>query len=95
METLNILRQSIAHQSGTTLFLAGIDVLVAMLFGKVFSMFNDVCTLVAVFGEGDIFLSLLDLEITSFQRSAELVHLVASIVDVEFTLHLVAGRVQH
>ena len=95
MEPLDVLGQRVVYQSGPAVRLAGVDVLIAVFLGEVLSVLDDVSALVAVLGEGHILLALIDLQVPGLQRGAELVHLVAGIIDIKLPFHLVASGVQH
>ena len=95
VKALDVLGQGVGHQGGPALLAGGFHILVAVFLGKALGVGDDVLALVAVLGEGHGLLALVQLQVPGLQRGAELVHLVARVVDVELPLHLVAGGLQH
>jgi len=75
--------------------LAGGNVLVAVQLGKLTGQHLDVAALIALLGQGIGLLTAELLQVAHRQTFAELLDLVAGVVDIELTGHIVAGPVQH
>jgi len=108
LEGGNVLGQGIIHQSVLQglkgfagkegLFVqprAGCNVLVAVDLSKLTGQHLDVAALIAFSGQGIGFLAAELLQVADGQALAEFLDLVACIVDVELTGHIIAGPVQH
>ena len=75
--------------------LAGGNVLVAVQLGKLTGQHLDVAALIALLGQGIGILAAELLQVAHSQTFAELLDLVAGIVDIKLAGHIVAGPVQH
>ena len=108
LEGGDVLGQGIGHQSVLQLCesiagkqglfvhtLAGGNVLVAVDLGELPGQHLDVAALIALGGQRIGFLAAILLQVAHGQALAELLDLVAGIVDVKLAGHIIAGPVQH
>ena len=82
-------------QGLAALGLVHVQVLVTVLFGEGLGAVDDVRALVALLGQGAGLFTQEQLAVAHRQALAELLDLVARIVQVELTGHIVTGPVQH
>ena len=90
----NVLGQGVGGDGFLQLLKIGVDIAVAVDGGKLPGTLDDVGALVARPRAGAGLLALVQLQIADGQALAELLDLVARVVDVELTGHIVTGPVQ-
>ena len=90
----NVLGQGIGNQGIFQLFKVLIEIGIAVNFGKLFGASDNVSALVAFFRQGNGFFAFVQLQVADGQALAELLDLVACIVDVELAGHIITGPVQ-
>ena len=93
LQTGNVLGQGVGNDGLFQLVKVLVDVSVAVDLGKLLGAGDDVRALVALLGQRAGVLALVQLQIADGQALAELLDLVARVVDVELAGHVVAGPV--
>ena len=94
LQTRDVLGQGVGNDGLFQLVKVLVDVSVAVDLGKLLGAGDDVRALVALLGQRAGVLALVQLQIADGQALAELLDLVARVVDVELAGHVVAGPVQ-
>ena len=90
----NIQGQGVVHQGLPALLLGGIYILIPVQLRKLPCVIQNVHALIAVLGQGVLFLPLKQLHIPHRKGRPELVDLVTGIVHVKFAGHIVAAPFQ-
>ena len=94
LEAGDVLGQGVGGDGLFQLLKVGVGVAVAVDGSKLLGALDDVGALVALLGQGAGLLTLVQLQIADGQALAELLDLIARVVDVELTGHIVARPVQ-
>ena len=94
LQSGDVLGQGVRHNGLLQLLEVSVDIGVAVHLGKLLGALDDVGALVALGGQRTGLLALVELQVADGQALAELLDLVARVVDVELTGHVVAGPVQ-
>ena len=94
LQTGDVLGQGIGHDGLLQLVKVLFHIGIAMHFGKLLRAGDDVRALIALLGQGAGVLALVELQVADGKALAELLDLVARVIDVELAGHIVARPVQ-